>query len=174
MRKTFAVALGAALAGALALAAFSVGATDRSRVATLDGGDGGQARLGVRGGTDKYKGRFKGVPNGKIIIKAKTEGGVPTRIKKMSYRNLPAECPESGFPTISGSWTLAGVTVNDRRKFKADGESADGRSSLKFVGKFTADFDKVKGRFQTDSYFPPTDPPEETCVSETRKYVAKR
>jgi hypothetical protein len=173
MRKRFAVALSAALVGALAMSAMSVGATERSRVATLDGADAGNARLAA-GATDKYKGRFKGVAGSKIVIKAKTQGGVPTKIKRMSYKNLPADCPVSGFPTISGGWTLAGVTVNARRKFKAVGESEDGRSSLKFVGKFTEDFDKVKGRFQTDSYFPPSDPPEETCVSETRKYVAKR
>ena len=58
------------------------------------------------------------------------------------------------------------------------GESRDGRSSLRFSGKFSADFDKVRGRFQTNSYFPATGPPqnlpEETCSSFTKRYGAKR
>ena len=173
MKKAFAGALATALATGLALAGLSSGASERSRIATLDGADAGSARLGAQA-TDKYKGRFKGVPNGKITIKAKTEGGEATKIKRMTYRNLPADCPVSGYPTISGGWTLAGVAVNDERKFRAVGESGDGRSSLRFFGKFSADFDKVKGRFQTNAYFPPSNPPEETCVSEMRRYVAKR
>jgi hypothetical protein len=174
VRRTFAIALSAALAGALALTSISVGAADRARVATLDGADPG-ARLAARA-SDKYKGRFKGVPGSKIKIKAKTEGGVPTKIKKMSYVNLPASCPVSMATSIDGGWTLSGVTVGDNRKFNAIGD--DGHptnpSSLRFKGKFTADYDKVKGRFQTNSYFGPDNPPEETCVSENRKYVAKR
>jgi hypothetical protein len=172
MKKTFATTLAVAVAGGMAFTGISSGAADRARVATLDGAE-DHARLAA-GATDKYKGRFKGVAGSKIVIKAKTQGGVPTKIKRMSYVGLPADCPVSNFPTVSGGWTLAGVTVNARRKFKAVGESEDGRSSLKFIGRFTEDFDKVKGRFQTTSYFPPSDPPEETCVSETRKYVAKR
>ena len=173
MRKTVAIALSASLVGALAFAAFGAGAADRGRIATLEGADAAQARLAARA-SDRYKGRFRGAAGSKITIKAKTEGGEPTKIKRMSYRNLPANCPESEFPVINGGWTLTGVTVDADRKFKAVGESEDGRSSLRFRGKFTADFDKVKGRFQTNSYFPPSDPPEETCVSENKRYVAKR
>lgn len=172
MRKTFVATLAAALAGALVLSAISVGAADRSRVATLDGAD-ASPRLAARA-ADRYKGRFKGVPGSKITIKAKTKGGQPHKISRMDYVQLPASCPVSMATSVSGGWTLAGVRVGDDRKFKAVGQSDDGLSSLRFRGRFSADFDKVKGRFQTNSHFTPDDPPEETCVSENRRYVAKR
>ena len=175
MRRTFAVALSVALAGGLALAALGLGATDRSRIATLGGADAGSARL-AGGASDKWKGRFKQADGAKIIIKAKTEGGVPTKIKKMAYRNLPADCPVSGVQPISGGWTLAGVFVGPDRKFKAKGDDGDpvNPSTLRFKGKFTPDYDKVKGRFQTSVYFGPDNPPEETCTTEPKRYVAKR
>jgi hypothetical protein len=176
MRKAFGGALCATLAGGLALAAISGGAT-RTSVAALDGADGRAAAQ--QRATDTYKGKFKAAGRRATIkIKAKVKHGEAKAVREIIYSRLPANCPESGLPLIGGSWGLRGVRVNDQRKFKIVGESADGRSSLRFSGKFSADFEKVRGRFQTDSYFPASGPPqnlpEETCTSFTKRYGAKR
>ncbi len=175
MKKAFVTALTGALLAGLALAAISGGASARTSSAALDDAN---ARAGTRGGTFTYKGSFKQAgPDTVIKIKATTQRGEPVAIKSMSYRGLPASCTVSGDVPISGGWTLAGVGVNDRRKFRAvgdDGGAPGEQSSLRFKGKFNRSFQKVRGKFQTTSYFPPDNPPEETCVSETKRYGAKR
>lgn len=175
MKKAFAAALSAALVGGLALAALSGGATLRTSSAMLDDG---VASVAARATTITYKGKFRNAgPGTAIKIRARGQGGEPTAIKSMTYRKLPATCPESDSSTIDGGWTFTGVRVNDRRKFKVVGN--DGRpnpSSLKFTGRFSRNFNRVKGKFQTTSYFPDDGPglPAETCVSETERYRAKR
>jgi len=175
MRKTFGGALCAALLGGLALAALSGGAT-RTSVATLDGAD---ARAAAHRATDTYtyKGSFKAAgPRATIKIKAKVQGGEVKAIKRMAYERLPAHCPVSVPPnrTISGGWTFhGGLTVNAKRKFKVVG--TDGRpnpSSVRFSGRFSQGFSKVRGKFQTNSFFPSG--PRETCSSFIKRYGAKR
>ena len=176
MNKAFATALTGALLAGLALAAISGGATERTRSATL--GD-GTARAGG-GGTVTYRGEFRGAgPDTVMKIRAIFRRGEAVAIKSMLYRGLPAECPVSMSDTISGGWDLVGVGVNDRRRFKVvgdDGEPPGMRSSLRFKGRFNRSFKRVRGRFQTTAYFPDEGPglPEETCVSESKRYRAKR
>jgi len=153
MRKAFGGALCAALVGGLALAAIGWGATET------------------------YKGQFEPAgPRAEIKIKAKVRGGEVKAIKSMSYRWLPANCPESELPLISGGWTFGGgLTVNARRRFKVVGD--DGKpnpSSLRFKGRFSRNLETVNGKFQTNSYFPPGPRPEETCISFPKRYGAKR
>jgi hypothetical protein len=179
MRKTFGVALGAAMVGALALAAFSPGATHSTRVATSDFGDSSHARLAA-GTTDTYKGRFKGASqNGsKIKIKAKVRGGEAVEIKSMSYVAL-MDCDTSGATVGRAGWRFTGgIPVKENRRFRASGDSVETpTSSFTLKGRFSRDFDKVKGTFRTRQWFdaekdPPL--PAEYCNLEPTRYVAKR
>lgn len=181
MRKTFAVALSAALVGALALAALSVGATDRSRVATSDVADASQARLAA-GTTDTYKGRFKGASQGQSVIKikAKVRNDEAVKIKSMRYAAL-MDCEKSGATVGRAGWRFGGgIRVRDNRKFRAGGDSIETpTSNFAFKGRFSRDFKKVRGTFRTHQWFeaePDTDPPlpEEYCDLEPTRYVAKR
>ena len=173
MRRAFVATLSATLVGGLILAAISGGAT--ARVSDEISARG----LSLQGA--QYKGEFKDAgPDTKIEIKAAIRRGEAKAIKKMIFVNLPADCPETKFDTISGGWTLAGVKVNNRRRFRAvghDGNPPATRSSLRFTGRFNRAFSKVRGKFQTTSYFPATGPPDnlpaETCVGETKRYVAR-
>ena len=80
----------------------------------------------------------------------------------------------TGKNTLAANPTFSNVFVNNRRKFRIVGESADGSASIKFTGKFNRSFKKVKGKLQNTITFGPDNPPEETCVGETKPYVAKR
>jgi hypothetical protein len=174
MRKAFGGALCAALIAGLALASTGGGTMARTSAATLDGNDARAAA--AQRATTTYKGELKQAgPNTSIKIKAKVRNGQPKAITGVVYRGLPAACEVSPPPQrISGSWTLSGVKVNSRRKFKAVGDSQDGNSSLRFTGRFSTSFKKVRGKFQTTVLFGPDNPPEETCVGQTKPYAAKR
>jgi hypothetical protein len=173
MRKAFGGVVCAALAVGLVAAAASGGASARTSVDALDGAD---ARAAAQRATDVWRGTLKrSGPGTKIVIRATVRRGKPRTINAVDYRGLPAACEASGDELISGGWTLEGVRVNNRRKFRAvgnDGGPPGMRSSLRFTGRFSANFNKVRGKFQTTVYFPKG--PEETCVGETKRYVATR
>jgi hypothetical protein len=172
MKKAFVGVLGVVAAGGLS--ATAIGDMSTSRFSHDSAA--GTADRAAKRATVTYVGPFKEAgPAARITIKATVKQGEATKVKSMQYRRLPASCPVSNSPTINGGWTLRGVTVNDQRKFRAVGSDGEPNpSSLRFSGKFNERFTKVKGKFQTRSYFPPSDPPEETCVSQTKRYSAKR
>ena len=151
MKKlSFAAALGVALVGGLALAAVS------------------PAKL-------VYTGEFRSAgPDTSVKITAKGGGGEPTAIKRLDYAGLPAQCDVTGKTTLESHPTFTGVKVNDERKFKIVATSDDGDSSIRFSGKFSRNFNKVRGKLQETITFGPDSPPAETCVGETRRYAAKR
>jgi hypothetical protein len=186
MRKKFAAALGAALVAGLAWSALGAGAADRRGSSTLSSAEDAGARSAARRATATYKGAFKQSGKGtKIAIKVRVRNGEAKSVKSMTYQKLPAVCPESNFDEIGGGWTFrGGVPVNDQRRFSVvgnDGDEAD-PSSLRFRGRFSKNFKRVRGKFQTRAYFPETpnpggnpDPlPEETCVGAVKRYGATR
>lgn len=172
MRKILGGALGAVLIGALAFAAISWGAAPRASVATVDGAD---PRAAAPRATDTYRGKFKQAgPRAKIKIEAKRRNGEARSVKALTYGRLPATCEESGPQLVSDGWRFRGFKVDDRRRFSIVGQAADG-STINFTGRFSKSFNKVKGRFQSDIEFAAPDPkPEETCVTQTKAYGAKR
>ena len=172
MRKTFAVALSTALVGGMVLAALSGGATKRAATATLDSG--ADARSAARAITRTYRGRLlDSGPDTAFQLRAVIEHGEAKTVKSVRFMGLPADCEVSGDQVIRGSWTLAGAGVNDQRRFRTagnDGNSAH-PSSVRVSGRFNRKLTKVRGKFQTKLYFPPSNPPAETCVGETKRYV---
>ena len=172
MRKTFAVALSTALVGGMVLAALSGGATKRAATATLDSG--ADARSAARAITRTYRGKFLDAgPDTSFQVRATFAHGEATRVKSVRFRGLPADCEVSGDQIIRGSWTLAGARVNNQRRFRTAGDDGNNAhpSSVRVSGRFNRRFTKIRGKFQTTLYFPPENPPEETCVGETKRYV---
>ncbi len=186
MRNAFAATLGAALVAGMAWSALGAGAADRTSTATLSSADDAGARAGVRRETVTYRGAFKqSGKDTKVKIKVNLRNGEAKSVKSMKYEGMPAACPKSGFDEIGGGWTFrGGVPVNDRRRFRAVGDDGDEAhpSSLRFRGRFSKNFKRVRGKFQTRAYFPETpnpggnpDPlPEETCVGSVKPYGANR
>jgi hypothetical protein len=175
MKKVFAGTLAVALTGGLAMAALTVGASDRTSSAHYGAGGDDAARAVARRAADTWQGKLKNSgPDTRVKIKFKTRGGDPVELKALRYKGLPADCEVTGKTTLRANPTFDNVFVNSRRKFRIRGESDDGSASIKFTGKFSRSFKKVKGKLQNTITFGPDDPPEETCVSETKPYVAKR
>ena len=183
MRKTFAAALGAALVAGLAWSALGAGAADRTSTATLSGADDAGARAAARRATTAYIGAFKeSGENTKITIKVRVKDGEAKAIRSMRYRRLPADCPKSEFDVIAGGWTFTpGVRVDAERRFNIVGNTdapPEMRSTLRFRGKFSRSFKRVRGRLQTTAYFPKGDPPEtypeEICGTAPTRYGARR
>lgn len=153
-------ALATMLAGCLAFAALADGAT------RLD--------------SDTYNGWFRlAGPHTGIRVDVRVVNGEAKSINSVEYSRLPATCP-SGLPLINGRWTFTGLRVNLRRKFRIAGtDHRPNPSSLRFKGRFSKNFNKVRGKFRTSSYFPEkpdgnggTTPG--TCVSKTKRYSARR
>jgi hypothetical protein len=174
MRKAFVAALSATVAAGLVWTAIGGGATMRVSEATLGDADARAAQRANR----TFEGPFRGAgPDAQITVKAKIKRGKATSVKQVVYDTLPFDCAVSGAELLSGTWDLSGVRVNENRKFTAvgnDGGPPGERSSLRFKGKFNKKFKRVRGTFQTSVYFPPEDPPEETCSSETTRYRASK
>jgi hypothetical protein len=175
MRKVFAGGVAAALIGGLAAASLSVGAPDRTSATHYGTGGDDATRAVARRASATWEGTLKrSGPDTSVKIKFRTKGGDPVELKSLRYVGLPATCPESGSKSLSANPTFSNVFVNNRRKFKIQGESTDGSAKIKFTGKFNRSYKKVRGKLQNTITFGPDDPPEETCVGKTRPYVAKR
>jgi hypothetical protein len=175
MRKVFAGGVALALIAGLAAAAISVGASDRSGSAHYGAGGDDATRAVARRAAATWTGKLKNSgPDTSVKIKFKTKGGDPVELKSLRYEGLPANCEVTGKTTLSANPTFSNVFVNNRRKFKIQGQSTDGSARIKFTGKFSRSYKKVRGKLQNTITFGPDDPPEETCVGETRPYVAKR
>jgi hypothetical protein len=173
MRKAFVAALSATLAGGLIWTAIGGGATTRVSEAAFGDADARSAMRAAR----TYEGPFKNAGDATISIKAKIKRGEATKVTRIAYEDLGFNCEVSGKGALSGEWTLAGVGVNDKRKFKAvgnDGGPPGQQSSLRFKGRFNKRFTKVRGTFQTTVYFPPENPPEEHCTSTLKRYTASK
>lgn len=135
-----------------------------------------EAALGAaaKAETRKYEGTLTNVAEGQVVLKARFRRGRAVEIAGLTYSGLPATCTVSPpGQTISGTFTFRGVRVRDNRRFRGDGETADGASFV-IVGRFSAGFGTAKGTVQATNYFPPEDPPEETCESGTEAFSAGR
>ena len=183
MRKTFTAALGVALVAGLAWSALGAGAADRTSTATLSGADAAGARAVARRVTTAYTGAFKrSGEDTKITIKVNVRDGKAKSIRSMRYRRLPADCPKSANNRINGGWRFTpGASVNAERRFKItgnDGAPPEMRSTLSFRGKFSRNFNRVRGKLQTTAYFPEGDDPvkfpEEICGTAPTRYGARR
>jgi hypothetical protein len=175
MRKLFAGGVAVALIGGLAAAAVSVGASDRASSAHFSGAGDDATRAVARRASGTWTGELKrSGPDTSVKIKFRTQGGDPVELKSLRYKGLPANCEVTGKTTLSANPTFSNVFVNSRRKFKIQGQSTDGSARIKFTGKFNRSYKKVRGKLQNTITFGPDDPPVETCVGETKPYVAKR
>ena len=157
----------------MALAAISGGATFRTSVATLDGPD---PRAAAQRATNTYGGTFKRVgPGTRIEIKATVRHGEARRITSLDYFG-PLNCAQSGQAEGGVRWFFRGVGVNAKRKFAVRGRSVDTPpSTLSFKGRFSRDFDKLRGTFKTRQWFPKDKGlPAEYCSMPRRRYGAKR
>jgi hypothetical protein len=180
MKKAFAVALGAALAGGLVWSALGTSAVERVHTTAMQGDSAGRT-IGAtprRRAVKAFDGRFKeNGPDTFILIKARFKDGFPTKITRMRYR-ANMECDTSGTIPGEAGWVFHGALVNDERKFKIRGNNGlSPQSTLFFKGKFNLDLDKIKGIFKTKQWFDAqADPPlpAEYCRLARTRYSASR
>jgi hypothetical protein len=176
MKKLFSAALAATLVGGLTAAALGIGAADRTSSGAAYGSAGDDtSRAVARRAAATWTGKLKDSgPDTSVKVKFKTRGGEPRELKALRYKGLPAQCDVTGENTLSSNPTFSNVFVNNRRKFRIVAQSDDGDASIKFNGKFSRSFKKVKGKLQETITFGPDNPPAETCVGDRKPYVAKR
>lgn len=118
-----------------------------------------------------FKGHFKNAGGAKIEIKARGRDGEIRRVMRVNYFNLPGSCTVTGAAQLSGSWIFTGgIAVNDERRFRVrNNNGEDPPSSVRFRGRFSKNFKRVRGSFQTTLRFD-----EETCRTPRTRYVARR
>jgi hypothetical protein len=172
MKKALAVALAAALTAGLVTAASGGATTTRTAVSAF-GED--ASRVAARAART-YRGSFKNVGGPSlIIIKAGYRGGEAKNVKSMEYE-VPMNCVKSGRVRGSTGWRFDGVRVKPDRRFSVrGGNGQDPESTLVFKGRFTRNFQKVRGTFKTHQWFEAQGKlPAEYCNLPPTKYVAKR
>ena len=158
MRRIVGASLAVVLAAGLATAALGDNASERRATKRWD-------RILIQNG-----------PGGELHFKVKTRNsGKPKVVTRLEFDGLNAKCPasEPQAQTLTGSRRFR-AKVNGR-KFKVRDQTPTPpghRHSYLFKGKFDRNFYAVRGKLQVYWYFPPENPPEETCVSKKIRYVA--
>jgi hypothetical protein len=162
MMKTFTAALVMVVAGGMALAPSGAG---KARLAHAPGAE--RAARAI----DTYRGPFKEAgPNTKIRIKVKARAGEAKKIRSLRYRRLPASCDSGDRRIRLDIWRFVGFKVDHRRRFSIAGTARDG-SSIDFTGRFSRNFNRVRGRLESTIVY---SDPDETCTVPGKRYTARR
>jgi hypothetical protein len=177
MKKALAGAVCVALIGALATSAVSGGATPRVADATLDGG----ADRAAQRATGTFSGKFRNAGRrARITIKAKVRRGKAVAVRSVRYMNAVGRCETTTGPvTLAGGWNFKPrpVPVKGNRKFEVSGteQGVPNPGSLTFRGRFSKNFEKVRGTFRTRQFFSADPPlPAEFCTLGPKPYKARR
>ena len=130
----------------------------------------------VPDGVHQYSGRLGGEVGTRIRIAVRFHDGDRATVRRVRYRNLDAECERGKPETISGRWTFdPPYRVGASRKFTIsghDGSPVGQRSSLRLTGRFSVNFRRLRGEFQSTAFLYAK--PQQTCVGATRTYKARR
>ena len=169
MRKCVVIAIGAVLVASFGLTAISGADSSREVAATT-------------AVTKTFRGKFDGYPNTTLRIVARWRNGKARNIDELHYQNLPAICGQSGQNTFDTTGT--GAPLPDRvpvdpvtRRFGVTYSygPAAARGRLTFKGRFSSNWRRVSGTYQSRQHFLATGQfPEETCASKIVGYHAAR
>jgi hypothetical protein len=177
MKKALAGVLCVALIGALATTVATAGTTARVSDAALDGA----GERAAQRATGTYRGKIKNAGRrARIAIQAKVRRGKAVAVRSVRYMNAVGRCETTTGPvTLAGGWNFRPrpVPVKGNRKFEITGveEDVPNPGRLMFRGRFSKDFQKVRGVFRTRQFFGADPPlPAEYCKLSAKPYKAKR
>jgi len=130
----------------------------------------------VPDGVHQYAGRLGDEAGTKIRILIGFRDGNRATVRRVRYRNLDAQCERGEPKTISGRWTFdPPYRVGASRKFTISGHDSGPvgqRSSLRLTGRFSVNFRRLRGEFQSTAFL--YEEPQQTCIGATRAYRARR
>jgi len=191
LKRSLVAVLGVALVGAIAPTALGGGEAVRSGGAQaapaagpaaggLEGAAAARSTAAARAGkTRVYKGWFPDVSGSKAKLTTTFRRGKPKLVTQIDYWRLPAVCEKTGGGQTA-SWGFrfirGALRVNPNRKFGVSGSAEDG-STVRISGRFSRNFKKVRGKFQTRTLFPKNPDagyPEEFCTIATQRFRVKR